>query len=660
MFTFDYSAAKDYTQGPNALPNGDYAVNQHPSEKVIAVRGLATLAKTGSWDGYDAPATVKTGRFVYKDSQYPLNGNETTAMMYVHATESTDDSLIGDATKSHHYGYGTCENIRPCSLANEKVGSKCAAKQANNNYLYGYCYTSGSGSLECGRMLAIDSRFANSPKILDAAVTPSPRWNALETQVSRCPAGAPIDYTGKTTSKRLLIGGCMIPGDANFRPTAEVHVPEDCTAPADYKKGCIFPGADNYSPGSVQPGTCRYKNPGCTTAGSLNYNPDATENDGTCVANVPGCTVSSDPYAGPHVGAGTPMKYGLYVGKALPNVGRIVHSGYQAVTNYNEAATVNTGCIVAIEGCKDPTAVNYDPRANVQSSTWCIARKSGCMMPDPSSSVKRSTVTTRSHYKDGGSGSFDPTATVHSQTACSIGRLGCTDKDAVNYDAKATIDDGSCFVEQEGCLDRSALNFNCTRREAPFTKCTDKVPRATKHAEILCIYEIGSPPPPSPAVPAGIETQQVVAIVMVMSGTPDDYTEEVQDKMKDAFLAKLDGITKDDIIIIITAASVNVEFQIKVEDAAAATTLKSSVAEEFASADAAESFFKDVPGVKVLSTPVVEEKIVAAITPPGPPPASPTGAIVGGVVGGLGGLLSGLGAYYMVRKRKAAGTTYPA
>ena len=94
--------------------------------------------------------------------------------------------------------------------------------------------------------------------------------------------------------------------------------------------------------------------------------------------------------------------------------------------------------------------------------------------------------------------------------------------------------------------------------------------------------------------------------------------------------------------------------------AAAATTLKSSVAEEFASADAAESFFKDVPGVKVLSTPVVEEKIVAAITPPGPPPASPTGAIVGGVVGGLGGLLSGLGAYYMVRKRKAAGTTYPA
>ena len=103
MFTFDYSAAKDYTQGPNALPNGDYAVNQHPSEKVIAVRGLATLAKTGSWDGLlpdgtgYAPETLKTGRFVYKDSQYPLNGNETTAMMYVHATESTDDSLIGDA-----------------------------------------------------------------------------------------------------------------------------------------------------------------------------------------------------------------------------------------------------------------------------------------------------------------------------------------------------------------------------------------------------------------------------------------------------------------------------------------------------------------------------------------------------------------------------------
>lgn len=38
--------------------------------------------------------------------------------------------------------------------------------------------------------------------------------------------------------------------------------------------------------------------------------------------------------------------------------------------------------------------------------------------------------------------------------------LGCTDEDAINYDANAQTDDGSCEYEVVGCMDEDALNYN--------------------------------------------------------------------------------------------------------------------------------------------------------------------------------------------------------
>jgi len=37
---------------------------------------------------------------------------------------------------------------------------------------------------------------------------------------------------------------------------------------------------------------------------------------------------------------------------------------------------------------------------------------------------------------------------------------GCADPDALNYNPKATIDDGSCIYETPGCMDSEALNYN--------------------------------------------------------------------------------------------------------------------------------------------------------------------------------------------------------
>jgi len=444
----------------------------------------------------------------------------------------------------------------------------------------------------------------------------------------------------------------------------------------------MFPGALNYLPGSRSPGKCLYKVSGCTNPTALNYNSEASDDDGTCVLKVEGCTLANTaPYA--TAGDNTPMKNGKYVGVPQTNVGRVTYAGYADVTNAPTAgANVNKGCVVAIEGCMSATAANYNPQANVNTATWCIPKVEGCMMPDPeSSSTQALLVGGRTHFKDGGSGNFNSMATVNKKELCTIGRLGCTDSFAINYDVRATLNDGSCVIKTDGCLDKTALNFNCTFRQS--TKCTTPgtyptrflkaadgtykafPTRASVHSEIVCVYE-GQlvPPPPSPSLPANVKTQEVVSVVLLASGSVEDYTEEDKAKIAAQF-AKQFGVDASKVRVLIRAASVEMDVQVEVADAAEASKVKTQVSSTLGSVSAAAAFFAATgatPGgkpISVLSVPIVSEKTVAAITPPGPPPVAPVGAIAGGVIGGIVALLLIAGvARFMQQKRKKA--TFPA
>jgi hypothetical protein len=65
-----------------------------------------------------------------------------------------------------------------------------------------------------------------------------------------------------------------------------------------------------------------------------------------------------------------------------------------------------------------------------------------------------------------GSGCTDPTADNYDATAtiddgsCTYTISGCTDATALNYNAAATIDDGSCTYPRNGCTDPTALNYD--------------------------------------------------------------------------------------------------------------------------------------------------------------------------------------------------------
>lgn len=624
----------DYYQGANAQPNGIYAVSgPHPSDRVIASMG-------GSED-------------VRMDSAERIPQGSTTSPLYAQATNVHASVFVGAATQTHQYAWATCENLGACGGAGQLPGSVCTATQSGSGIsMAGFCYESATGALQCGRVLELGKRLepnaGSSGTHIGTSYYPS--------GMLRCPAGTPLDHPGRVATRRLLEGGCMIPTDANYRPSADVHVPEDCATPADYQKGCLFPGALNYAPGSKQSGVCRYVASGCTSSTALNYNSDASTDDGSCVEPINGCTLKADGYDG--VDPNTPGYQSLYVGDPTPGVGAVTFTGYKAVLNYDVSANVLSGCIIAIEGCMDPTAVNYDSRANVNSNTWCVPPVTGCMMPSTGlTSVATAATAGRAHTRDGGAGiEYNPAATVHDLALCHVGRVGCRDPDARNYDPRATYN-GTCYPEQDGCLDSDALNYNCTRNEAPYSVCTDAWPRATRHSAILCVFTLNPPPSPAPSFPPGKATVPNVQIVMVANGDASDFDDTKKAAIGNKFATEA-NVSPDKVTVTVTAASVHITIDIEVEDMAAAASVTSAIATQMASVDAATAFLSDV-GVVVLSTPIVETVIVAEVVPPGPPPATPAGAIIGGVLGGIAavGLLVGV---YLFLKRRGAKPTYPA
>ena len=138
---------------------------------------------------------------------------------------------------------------------------------------------------------------------------------------------------------------------------------------------------------------------GCTNPSACNYDPAATQDDGSCLTAY-GCT---DPFA----------------------------------SNYDPSATCDDGsCMTFTTGCMDPTACNYNPMATFDDGSCNFLF--GCT--DPSAC------------------NYDPTALCDDGSCNTV--YGCTDPTQFNYDSAATCDDGSCIPFTGGCTDPAAANYN--------------------------------------------------------------------------------------------------------------------------------------------------------------------------------------------------------
>ena len=152
---------------------------------------------------------------------------------------------------------------------------------------------------------------------------------------------------------------------------------------------------------------------GCTDCAAFNYNPCATDDDGSCEPITIGC----------------PMPFAC---------------------NYDVAANTLGYCDFwsCYQGCLDETACNYDPEALGDDGSCyfpeegCDCDGGGCCCPEGCNYP--------ACLSDDNDGVCD----------C-LGVTGCVDPSACNYDPMATEPDGSCYYDScYGCTEEWACNYD--------------------------------------------------------------------------------------------------------------------------------------------------------------------------------------------------------
>ncbi len=132
-----------------------------------------------------------------------------------------------------------------------------------------------------------------------------------------------------------------------------------------------------------------------------------------------------------------------------------------------EADFDNGDCqTLAVFGCTDIDAFNFDEGANVDNE-GCIPKIFGCINElafnyDPNANTPDGSCVAVEE------GCTDPTAVNYEEEAntndgsCIAVVLGCIDPDALNFDPLANTDNGACINIIEGCTDPLALNYDAS------------------------------------------------------------------------------------------------------------------------------------------------------------------------------------------------------
>ena len=218
----------------------------------------------------------------------------------------------------------------------------------------------------------------------------------------------------------------------NYRSALDIYEaqPYCGTECIERVKGCMDPLAYNYNSLANTPDTCYY-DPGCTNPGYLEYYTQgfvADIDDGSCqTIAVFGCMDST-------------------------------------AFNYNASANVdNGGCTPVILGCMNDLAFNYNPNANTPDT--CIAIIYGCIDPtmynfcDTCNTEDGSCEPYVFGCTDSTMFNFNPLANADNNS-CVPFIYGCTDPSMLNYNPQANTENFSCIPFVYGCMDSIALNYD--------------------------------------------------------------------------------------------------------------------------------------------------------------------------------------------------------
>ena len=172
---------------------------------------------------------------------------------------------------------------------------------------------------------------------------------------------------------------------------------------------------------------------GCMEEDACNYNESANYDDGSCA--YPGCTnpiaCNYDATAGCDDGS-----------CEMPGCDILQSANY----NPDAICIDNTTCIDIVYGCIDPTACNYDSLANTENGsceypTNAVGLNVGCEECNDSNEAVL--------------------IDVNDNGICDSEELGCMDEDACNYNVMAEFDDGSCIIPSTVWNESEGMDIIC-------------------------------------------------------------------------------------------------------------------------------------------------------------------------------------------------------
>ena len=221
--------------------------------------------------------------------------------------------------------------------------------------------------------------------------------------------------------------------------------------------GCTDPLAFNYDSLANTDDVSCYYDPGCTSPAYLEYYTQgftADYDDGTCLTlAVWGCIDS------------TAFNYdplaNIDNGGCIPVITGCMDA---FAFNYNPNANTPDTCIPIIYGCMSSIALNYNPLANTDDGS-CIGVVYGCTDTsafnwNPNANVDDSSCVPVIY------GCINPTMFNYCDTcntndgSCIEILYGCTDSTMFNFNPLANVDNNSCIPHIYGCTDPSMLNYN--------------------------------------------------------------------------------------------------------------------------------------------------------------------------------------------------------
>ncbi len=205
---------------------------------------------------------------------------------------------------------------------------------------------------------------------------------------------------------------------------------------------------------------------GCMDAIANNYNPLATEDDGSCTYDIQVCVPGSmesltfcDDGSNKdwRICAADGMSWILHTETCTVN--SIKGCTDSLAWNYNPFVTEDDGSCLYVAGCMDVTANNYNPAATKDDGS-CTYDVQVCVPGN----MESLTFCDNGSAKEWRICNADGLGwTTHFETCVVITEvLGCTDLLANNYNAAATKDDGSCtyITVVSGCTNPEAINYD--------------------------------------------------------------------------------------------------------------------------------------------------------------------------------------------------------